>query len=118
MSKYILVPLCVSHILTLLEPLLRQSCLSDGGPAIWVHADQSAKAIDLECEETLVSSALVGKVLEDLLQGSLRHRVLRYVELALFVLDRPKHEADCALVLGHSELVEITALLKDFDLVE
>ena len=40
------------------------------------------------------------------------------VELCFLVLDCAEHESNRSLILGHSELVEVTALLKNLDLVK
>lgn len=103
----------------LFETLLGQPGLGDSRPSIRVHADKNSKTIDLEGEQTLVRvSALVSEILENLLKRGLGHRVLRDVELCFLVLDCAENESNRSLILGHSELVEVTALLKNLDLVK
>ena len=108
-----------SYLLLALETLLGQPCLCNSWPSIWVHADQSTKAIDLEREQTFISCrALISEVLEDLFERSLGHRVFWDTEFSLLVFDSAKHKANCPLFLGNSKLVEVTTLLQDFNLIE
>ena len=97
---------------------LRGSLLLLGHPVVRVHQHDSL-AIGLESEGCLVASnALVRKGLEDLLKGGLCHTVLFNTESLLVDLKLTEEPADRLVLLGYSELEELSALLKDFDAFE
>ena len=66
----------------------------------------------------VTGDALVGKVLEDLLQSRLCHTVLLDAHVALFLFESTKEPAYSLVFLGHSELEVLSALLKQLHLFE
>ena len=66
----------------------------------------------------VLKDALIGKHLEDLLQRCLTDTVLLDAEVLLLVLDLSEEPSDSLVLLRHSELVEVTTLLKHLDLAE
>lgn len=72
----------------------------------------------LERECCFVVYALLSKVLEDLFQRGLAHAVFSDSILFFRTFYLTEQVADGLVLLWHSDLVEITALLKKFDLLE
>ena len=63
-------------------------------------------------EGSLVTcDALIGKVLEDLLKGCLCHTVLLNAKVSLFSLEATEEPANSLVLLWHSQLEVLTALL-------
>ena len=56
------------------------SLLLHGRPAIGVEQLKLVKSVDLECKGSLFIHTLLGKVLEDLLQGSLGDSIFLNVQ--------------------------------------
>ena len=76
-------------------------------------------AIFHESESSLVARyALVGKVLEDLLECRLHDAVLLDTQAALLTLELTEEPADRLVLLGHAQLEELSALLEDLDLLK
>ena len=76
-------------------------------------------AIFHESEGSLVARyALVGKVLEDLLECRLHDAVLLDTQAALLTLELTEEPADRLVLLGHAQLEELSALLEDLDLLK
>jgi len=73
---------------------------------------------ELERECRLVVDALLSKVLEDLFQRGLTHAVFSDSVLFFRTFYLTEQVADGLVLLWHSDLVEITALFKKFDLLE
>ena len=62
--------------------------------------------------------AHVGEHLENLLQGRLRSRVLRYGKFLFLVLQQAKQEADGLVVAQHTELERAVVMVQDLDSAE
>lgn len=71
-----------------------------------------------ERESSLIVHALLSKVLEDLFQWCLAYTVLSNAVLLLVAFDLSEEIANRLVFLGYSDLVEVTALFKKFDLLE
>ena len=64
-----------------------------------------------ECESCLITSdALIGEVLEDLLESCLLYTILLDAEVFPFELELAEEPADGLAFLGHAKLEEFTAL--------
>lgn len=82
------------------EASLRKSLLLLRHLAVGVHQHDSV-TVGPEREGCLVTSdALVGKVLEDLLQSRLCYTVFLNSQVSLVVLELSKDPSDCLLILG------------------
>ena len=76
-------------------------------------------AVGPEREGGLVTGdTLVGERLEDLLEGRLCHTVLLDAKLTLLVLEPTEEPADRLVLLGNTQLKELTALFEDLDAIE
>lgn len=76
------------------------------------------KGTHSECESSLVIHALLSEVLEDLLEGRLAHAILSDAVFFFLTFDLTEQVANRLVFLRYSDLVEVTALLKELDLRE
>jgi len=84
----------------------------------WVQKSQTVRD-ELEDEGvSVLGNGLVGEHLEDLLKGGLTHTVLLDSKVKLVLFDVSKQPSNSLILLWHSELVEVSALLQHLHLLE
>jgi hypothetical protein len=81
------------------------------GPTIWVEQYELVRFND-ESQSSFFLNLLLCKILENLLERSLGHRVFRDIDICLLVLDQTKKVANSDVSAWDFKLVEVRALLK------
>ena len=97
---------------------LRESLLLLGHPMVGIH-ESDTLSIRNEGESCLIAGdALIGEVLEDLLESRLLYTILLDAQVFPLKLKLAEEPADGLAFLGHSHLEKLAALFKDLNLLE